>query len=263
MSNYNNPMNNNMNTDPNTLKNASKVTDLKPDGEQNNKRNLIIIAVIIALIVFGIYFKGRKANDTDVVNEEIDTEIPVIDEEDVVIKDDKALSPKVDSTVKIVDENKAKFDLALSNGSKAFLDGSYVQALAFYNEALSYRDSDVVYVRLSTVYGMQGEWVKALESINKAINLNPSYTDYWNTKILIMDQRTNASYAELEAVYKDGLIKVDSRTKINLITNFAQVTEAQGLITQAIDLWKTAQKEFPANNAIYQAEIDRLTKTIQ
>lgn len=236
------------------------------ETNKNNKRNLIITAIIIILIVFGIYFKGRKASDTELndtnTEQSVDGEVSNTDTKDSNIVDDKALDVSSDTPV-IVNKNNDNYNLAMTNASKAFLAKDYAQAIVYYNKALSYKEDDTAYSGLFTVYGAQGDWARARSAIDNAIKLDPSYTDYWVSKLVMLDEKTTTSYGDMEKIYQEGLSKVDSRYKINLITTFAVIAEKNGMITQAIDIWKYAQQVYSSNSAIYQGEIERLTKMIQ
>ncbi|MEX2052390.1 MAG: tetratricopeptide repeat protein [Candidatus Paceibacterota bacterium] len=232
---------------------------------KEQKRNLVIALVIVVLLIAGIIYAemNRRSAGEGGIN------APVLDENNENRENSENANteesageepaPTVDTgDVKITDTNKAKFDLALKQGSEAFLAGNYAQAIVYYNQALTYKNSDVVYIRIFTVYNVQGNIAEAIKAIDTAIKLNPKYTDYWNTKIAYLDEKTSASYAELKVVYTAGLAKVDPKTKINLVTSFARVSETNGQITDAISLWEYAKNLYPQNSALYQAEIDRL-----
>jgi hypothetical protein len=88
----------------------------------------------------------------------------------------------------------------------------------------------------------------------------PGSTDYWSWKIELLDQKTNTSYEDLKLIYEEGLSKVDQKTKVNLVTRFAMVAEINDEKADAISFWEYAKTLFPANNKIYQSEIDRLSK---
>ncbi len=222
-------------------------------------RNISIALFGIILIFLGVkYFKPDAPRD-DLGQEIVEEEIVGEEEESEVVEEGEVAEPSVESGKPVIsDPNKAKFDQALISANTATLAGNHAQAIVYLNQALTYKDSDVVYVRLYSAYNAQGNTAEALKAINKAIELNPSYTDYWNTKIVFMDEKTSASYTELKAVYSDGLAKVDSRTKINLVTSFAGVTERNGETADAISLWEYAKNLYPAGASSYQAEIDRL-----
>ncbi len=219
---------------------------------QEQKRTIIIVVVAVLLVVGGIFYTESKNKvDQDIKDVIVDGE---------VIEAGKGAEAEVDANKPVVasDPNKAKFDQALINASSATIAGNHVQSIVYLNQALTYKNSDVVYARLYEAYNRQGNTAEALKAINKAIELNSDYTDYWNTKIVFMDEKTNASYAELKAVYNAGLAKVDTTTKINLVTSFASVSGRGGQIDEAISLWEYAKNLYPARAAMYQAEIDAL-----
>ncbi len=153
-----------------------------------------------------------------------------------------------------------KFNQAIVDGDKSFLSKDYQQSIIHYNEALSYVNSQIAYMRLFNTYNIMGDNKKAIEVIDKAIALKPMFTDYWNTKMQYLDEKTDMSFTELKAIYTQGLSKVDSKSKVNLITVFARIAENKGEKVEAIKLWQKAIELVPENKIIYQAEIDRLNR---
>lgn len=229
--------------------------------KENMKYIKIIIAIlVVVLIVFAIRMQNKDTLEIiDDLNLEENTENLENTEEETLTEEKDEV--KVESNnPQITNTNQELFSKALADGNTALVNKNYSQALNYYNQALKYKNSDLVYARMFSLYSAQSNFTKALESINKAIELNPSYTDYWNDKLTLLDAETNSSFAELKVVYNDGLTKVDSRTKINLITHFARIAENNGEKNEAILAWNKAIEVYPQSSSIYQAEIDRLNK---
>ncbi len=230
---------------------------MKPE----DKKNSIIGLVVVLLIAGGVYYSKMSQKDTDEVLNEGE-EVVVPGENEVVVPEEKANTETTDTAtttkLEVVPVDNTKFDALLANGSKAFMDKNYSLAIKTYNEALALDASDVVYIRLYSVYNAQGDIKKAEEMLNKAIAKNPSYTEYWNTKLIFLDQKTNTSFDELKKIYTGGLNKVDSRTKLNLVTVFARIAENNKEYAEAITAWQKAIELYPDNKSTYQAEIDRL-----
>ncbi len=226
--------------------------------------NLGIIGLMIVILVIAGFMDYKKGIDEDIENIDLSNTSETVDNSIVPAENTNTSTTTPNNTVKpaieAVDTNKAKFNTALSNGSNAFNQKDYTKAINYFNEALGYNKSDVVYVRLFSAYSAQGDWTKALEMINQAIAVNPAYTDYWIYKMVALDEKTTASFAALKAVYDQGITKVDPKTKINLITNFARTAENNGEKGDAIASWTKAIEVYPQNKTIYQTEIDRLNK---
>lgn len=151
-----------------------------------------------------------------------------------------------------------KFYTAMKNARKAFNASRYSEAVTQYKKAIKYSENDTAYAGLYTVYSAQNRWADAELMLDKAIELNPQFTDYRKWKIGIMDEKTNASFDELVAVYEIALLEVNPDSKINLVTYFAGVAERNGQYSYAVMYWKYAMILFPDNTAMYQAEIDRI-----
>ncbi len=236
------------------------------ENTQNNQtQNIIIGSVIVLLIAGGAYYSNQKTqtiptetdtSESDVVVDNIDT--TPTKSADTSTKKPVANTNTVDTTNVLSPEKKISFDAALTQGSNAYNQGDYGAAITYYKTALKYSESDIVYVRLYTIYNIQGDTEKAGVAINTAIRLNPAFTDYWSTKLLFLDQKTNTSYADLKKIYEEGLTKVNPKTKVNLVIQFAGVAEANGQISDAVSMWTYAKTLFSENASAFQAEIDRL-----
>ena len=215
------------------------------------QRNNLIGLLIIILIVAGIfYFKANKTAE-EIIEE------PKTEEENIIPAEEGEVEEETKPVVKVLTD-KEKFNIALSNGSRAFLDKDYESAIKYYYGALSYINSDLAYIRIFDAYNAQNDIDNARPALENAIKLNPSYTEYWITKIAFLDDKTGLSYADLKRVYEEALTKVDYRTKINLVTAFARVAENNQQKSDAIALWEEAIKLYPQNVSIYQAEINRI-----
>lgn len=160
--------------------------------------------------------------------------------------------------VKLIDEEKEKFNLALSNGSDAYIKKDYEKAIMYYEEALSYRDSDLVYIRLFNVYNDQNDIEKAQTAIETAIRLNPGYTDYWNIKLNLLFYKKSESFSNLQNIYNEALTKVNPLTKIDLVTNFARIADNMGMYDESIVYWQLAIELNPSNQSAYKEEIESI-----
>jgi|SRR3989344_1676184 len=222
------------------------------------QRNLIISVVAIALVVGGIfYFQGRSLKEPP-QGPSLENPAPAPEptaEELLQQKVNKANAEELKMQEAV---RKAKWNTAMDNARAAFGKGEYDKSIAFYNEALSYKKTDTVYSGLFVVYSAQNNIDQARVAIEAAIKLNPLFTEYWKSKLAMLDEKTNVSYQDLQTIYSEGLLKVDPKTKIDLVTYFAGIAERNGQISDAISLWEYAKNLYPQNVLIYQAEIDRL-----
>lgn len=215
-------------------------------------KNVAAVLLALFLIVLGVYYLMKQKTDTV---ENIDGEVSITDENDtsVVVEGGEVVAKDDSSVQKIQDFNKA-----MNNAQIAFGKGEYDKSIAYYNEALNYLKSDKVYSGLFLSYSALNNVDKARVALDAAIKLNPKYTDYWKWQLSLLDDKTGVSYADLKRVYEDGIAKVDSKTKINLITHFALISETNFQKTEAISLWEYAKRINPSKTAVYQVEIDRL-----
>lgn len=220
-------------------------------------RNIVLISVgvVVILVSFFVYKKVKEPKDMSADQSSSES----------VVQDTQKSAPENTNTVEIkntaTDSDVKKFNIAIGNAQKASLASQYELAIKYYNEALIYKKNDSApYAGLYTVYLNQKRWNDALDAINKGIQISPLFGDYWNWKILVMDQGLNKTFSELKKVYDEGYPKVRTNEKVNLVTKFAVVAENKGEKAEAIKLWQKAIELVPENKAIYQSEIDRLNR---
>ena len=235
---------------------------------QEQTKNIAIIIIVIILIAGGVYYGKNRANkevlvdevvEQEVISEENTTPAPLTKEEEAQNQANQANSEELKAQEAV---KKAKWNTAMTNARTAFGKGEYDASIAYYNEALSYYKTDTGYSGLFVVYSVQNNIDKAKIAIDFAIKLNPLVTEYWNSKLTFLDEKTAVSFADLKRIYEEGLIKVDVRTKINLVTSFARIAENNKENTEAIALWGYAKTVYPANASVYQQEIDRLKASL-
>lgn len=227
--------------------------------ETNKKQyiKIIIIALILILIIAGVFY-FLKYKNTNSVEPNVNTGDQTLPVDNQVLptenkSNENIVKPVADSSV-----NFEKFNTAMKNARDSFLKRDYQKAISYYDEAKTYKNSDVVYAGYYSVYSSQGKWDLAMKALDSATKLNPVNVDYYNWKLDLLDEKTGATFEELKAFYTNALTKVDPKLKINLIVHFAVIAENNNKKAEAISLWQEAMKVYPTNKDIYQAEIDRL-----
>lgn len=221
-------------------------------NQKTKNIGLIILSTVVIFSLVLIYrnVKESKNTETNEVKNEVDVHV-----------DETVIEPVKETEENVSVDIDKKFNTVIANAQKASLDGQSELAIKYYNEALTYKKNDSApYAGLYTVYLNQKKWNEALNAINKGIQISPLFGDYWNWKILVMDQGLNKTFSELKKVYNEGYPKVRTNEKVNLVTKFAVVAENKGEKVEAIKLWQKAIELVPENKIIYQAEIDRLNR---
>jgi tetratricopeptide (TPR) repeat protein len=219
-------------------------------------KNIIFVAIVLLVIILAFFFyKNSKKSNVEIIQ----NDQPVVDNNKT-----ESITTNQDSNVNITNLtpiNNKEFNTAMDSARSAMLKSDYPLAIKYYNQAISYNKNDSApYAGLYTVYINQKDWQKALNAVDQAIKISPIFGDYWNWKILVMDQGLNKSYAELKSVYDQGYPQVRTQEKVNLVTKFAVVSENRGQKAEAIKLWQKAMELAPERKDTYQAEIDRLSK---
>lgn len=220
-------------------------------------KNIIFVASVLLVIILAfLFYKNSKKV------EPIDNQDGIVTTDEDLVKNEGSSNTSItEPQVGIVNSPNKEFNLAMDMARSAMLKNDYPLAIKYYNQAISYNKNDSApYAGLYTVYINQKEWQKALNAVNQAIKISPMFGDYYNWKILVMDQGLNKNYSELKSVYDQGYPQVRTQEKVNLVTKFAMVSENHGQKAEAIKLWQKAMELAPDRKDTYQAEIDRLSK---
>ena len=233
------------------------------ETEKKEKNSSWIIVIIIIILIVIAFTLNKRKEAVIIPEQEVDLiqDSEVLDDEGIEVKYKEVLEDEgiENSDPEVQDAIKESFNTLLIEGGEAFVEADYEKAKEAYKEARTFIDSDIVYRRLFTIYGIEGNIEEALKAINKAIEINDDFTIYWTSKLQFLEEKTDISFAELENIYKAGLLKVSSEAKVNLVTIFAGISEKAGEINKAKELWIYAIELYPAGTELYQAEIDRLT----
>ncbi len=223
-------------------------------NNQKVKNIIIIIIVVLAAGFFAFYFVKDTKKSVEVPLGQAD-----ISFKNGIINEDVPISNmgNKDSSVPIV-KNDKQFNIAMTNATNAFIKNDYGLAIKYYNEALSYNKHDTVYAGLYTVYLTQKNWQKALDSIDQAIKINSVLGDYWKWKILVLNEGMNSNFTDIKDVYNEGLLKIKTEEKINIVTYVANIASIRGEKIEAINLWQKAIEMNPKDRDLFQKEIDLL-----
>lgn len=137
--------------------------------------------------------------------------------------------------------------------------GHYGDAKKTIEQALTLETSHNLLQVYASLLVKMGNREAALPYIDMALRLMPLETNLWRTKIDIQRAIVGpAQLATIEDTYKNALQA--TKSDINMITLYAAYLAELGRHEEAITYWQIAQKTFPTNFAVYQAEIDLLKK---
>lgn len=213
---------------------------------------LLVILLIVAVFVLVFFINKNKSNNESGQGKRIVDGIS-----GDVIKEGDAPIPKVEN-IEVTEENKDDFNKVMKEAQEAFGVRDFDKSIKLYEKALTIQKIDKVYSGLYIVYSAKQDWQNAINSIYEAIKLNPLNPDYRQWLLALLDEKTDATFVELKNFYLESLKEIDPRGRVDLVTNFARIAESNNEVIEAISLWEKAKELFPANNDIYQKEIDRL-----
>jgi len=110
-------------------------------------------------------------------------------------------------------ETEVNADELYAEGYRLFINGDYIGAASVYKKYLSIRDSDAeVWSSLSACQLRSGESEGAVESLNKAIAINPQKSGFHKQLAIVHDARNSPEEAVLAATRAIDLGKRDSVT---------------------------------------------------
>lgn len=219
------------------------------ESKLNKKQLINIVAVILVIVGLFIILK----NKVNISNNPIEN----IEEQPINAENSQQNEDSDIKTSIMAEEN---FNQSMEKAQEYFSSKQYNLAIKSYEEALSYKNSDLPYSGMFSVYIATANFKKAEESINKAISINSVNTDYWKWKLTLLDEKTNTNFSELKKIYEEGLAKSHPTSRVNLVIHFAKIAEDNGQKQEAIELWEKAIELYPQNKNVFQAEIDRLSK---
>lgn len=229
------------------------------------KKSLIItLCIILMLLIGGAFFWNQRQakivyqpyTGTDLTTEVKRTFTP-------------AQIKEWENKIRTTQETIAKFDdkttvetrintLFLLYTQQDFL-GHYGDAKKTIEQALALEVSHNLLQVYASLLVKMGNREAALPYIDIALRLMPLETNLWRTKIDIQRAIVGpAQLATIEDTYKNALQA--TKSDINMITLYAAYLAELGRHEEAITYWQIAQKTYPANFAVYQAEIDLLKK---
>lgn len=153
-----------------------------------------------------------------------------------------------------------KSNLYFAIASDYAILGEYGLAKTYYEKALAEDPQNAnIMSSYSSHLAAMGDKKGALTVIDDAIDLLPSNSNLWRWKIALEMER-GTSGRRLEKIYKTALEAVE--TKIDIISIYAGFLEEQKRYEEAIAQWEEAMTIYPANEALYIEEINRI-KAIQ
>lgn len=245
------------------------------------RNKYVYFTLLIIILVIGVFLfpKKKVVNKIDSIEPKTEltekagnTKVLVADNKNLILKKEVQLSKEsqlfLDNRIK---EYEAKVALFTKGTSVEEMINAYFilsadyRSLGEYGKAkeiiekamyLDSKDSNLIQV-YSSLLALMGDKNLALSYINKAIAISGLNPNYWLWK-LDLEKDNGVSVKSLELIYKNAL--KETGNDLNIVTTYAQFLEDQKRNNEAIIQWKKAIEIYPANKAIYQAEIDRLQK---
>lgn len=141
-------------------------------------------------------------------------------------------------------------------GAQYYGLGELEKARQFYQKAVDANSNNVNgYTALFTVALEQSDFNGALKFIEKAKDINFVDADVWKKLISLKQEKFNAGFDELDALFKQALEKTGNSADI--ISAYAIFLETQGKLQEAVAQWQAAVKIHPDNQG-YKDELARL-----
>jgi tetratricopeptide (TPR) repeat protein len=152
-----------------------------------------------------------------------------------------------------VDKYSAYFNLS----SAYFSLGFYQKSKEAQLKALEIRPKDFDGWRIySSILTAMEDYQGALEAVDKTISIRPDIAEFWRWKVLLEQERFDATKERQEEIYEEALKK--TKNNIDIIIPYARFSEEVGEIIRAIELFQLAQTIRPDLAEGYEFEIERL-----
>jgi tetratricopeptide (TPR) repeat protein len=221
----------------------------------NTKVKLAIAFAVIIVLGFAGYalYNRQKA---DIITEKD----PNLSSEDRKTYEDK-LSEQDRLLAEAKDDND-KFDALMQQGFYLYGLGKYQESKDKFFGAVDVKPQE--YTAFTALYEVQmamNDNKGAQESISKAISLKKDSADLWKRYIVLEKDRFGADKDKLNGLYIEALR--ETRENIDIITSYAAFLESVDNLQASKEYWQKAVVSYPANKAVYEAEITRLDTLIK
>lgn len=229
----------------------------------SKKHIILILAVVTAIILIlsavGIYFRPKsRLQESPPVNIEVPRNLTA--EERKIYEDRLAQGYEILNQY----QNNASttpadfFKVYMHIGFQYYGLGKLTLAEEAYKKAAGFDPRNYnAYTALYTLYLETGENDKALQAIQKAIELAPEKPDVWRKLIELKRDKLGASSEELNGIFQEAIQKTSEH--VDIIKLYAQFLENVGQYQKAWELWNVLHNHYPQEE-IYQREMDRLEK---
>ncbi len=222
----------------------------------------IIAAIAIFLVVVGTTLYSEKKEDDKIVKKierNFKTEDRKIFEDRVIDYKNKLEESKDDGE---------KYNLYLNLGQTEYTLGNLLESKQYYEEAIKLDSNQYdVYLGLFLTQVDMQDYSGAETSIRKAMSTRKGIADFWRRYIQMKIDRMNSSNEEVNRLYEEAIREVtqngDAANKTDIYTSYATWLEKAGDPAKAIEYWKKAIEVNPETKSVYQAEIDRILKSLK
>jgi tetratricopeptide (TPR) repeat protein len=213
--------------------------------------------ILIAVLLLGIAALGYymfTTNGTPTLITEKATSLSEEERQSV----EKKISD-YDTQIANTQDAKQLFSLNIQKGYQQQLLGKLLEAKNSFNAALENdigEGVDAAYVALFSVEQEMGDYKAATKSINKAIELEPRYPDYWRRLAIFQKEILKLSKAKVYQTLDKAL--QSTKDDIDVVTFYASTAEQFGDIEKAVEMWQKAIEINPNNSFKYEIELRRI-----
>lgn len=223
----------------------------------NKKIITIIVACVIILGIGGLAYSLQDRLPSNAI---LDKDPQLTDQEKQVINDKISEYKNITSDTSKSKEDRYK--AYVQTGLQYFILGKYVDARLQYIEATKLLpENSTAWAELYVVENAMQAYDLANKHIKKAITYNSANPQFWRWYLELAGP-LNVSTEKVDTTYQEALKQTESSADIlALYAKFLE--ERKNDLAGAVTQLKLAIEKNPANQAQYQAEIERIQSKLK
>lgn len=228
------------------------------------KKSVLFLAVAVIVLMFGlsiVYVVQVSKSPADNVILYKDSHLTDVDKKpfvDRIAENEKKLSA-------LTGDNDApqRFQLNMGLASDYYALGEYGKALPLYKDAARLFPKEAsAWNSLAGLEVHMGDIAAAREHYQKATSVEPTNPEYWRASIDLL--RFHFGYGKEQVLAEIQKALTATNGHVDMITYEARyLADDVGDLEAAVKSWKLAKEKSPANQQVFDAEIQALQARLQ
>lgn len=226
-----------------------------------NKRltiSIVALALLVGLGVGGYYYYQKQERLPD--NAILSKNPQLTDEERKVFTDKISEMQSKLEDGNPSDQDRYQYLIELGNSYRGI--GELKQARGAYLDATrSMPDNPVAWYELATLEILMEAKQLAQMHIEKAIELNPSNAQYWQSYLVLIDNNPDVTKSLVEEKFNQAIRGTNGNA--DLIAMYASFLERTNNLPGAVQQWRRAIEADPGRRQQFEDEISRIQEKVR